>query len=122
MASCSLLIKPSAVRELEELPAKDRHRIIAHIQGLAGQMFIQFALVVIFSIAISLLDALTVVPMLASRLIKEEQVEEWGDPWVHGITANKNVIDTYIQYNVEQGHLKSPLSYEQLFAASTLDT
>ena len=37
MASYSLLIKPSAVRELEELPAKDRHRIIARIQGLAGQ-------------------------------------------------------------------------------------
>src|SRR5205823_7269110 len=46
------------------------------IQGLAGQMFIQFALVVIFSIAISLLDALTVVPMLASRLIKEEEVAQ----------------------------------------------
>jgi HAE1 family hydrophobic/amphiphilic exporter-1 len=45
------------------------------IQGLAGQMFTQFALVVIFSMAISLLDALTVVPMLASRLIKEEEVE-----------------------------------------------
>src|SRR5213079_3402209 len=51
------------------------------IQGLAGQMFIQFALVVIFSIAISLLDALTVVPMLASRLIKEEQVEEEADEY-----------------------------------------
>lgn len=37
MASCSLLIKPSAVRELEELPAKGRHRIIARIQRLAGQ-------------------------------------------------------------------------------------
>src|SRR5437773_2252585 len=60
--------------------------------------------------------------VLYFRERKEEQVEEWGDPWVHGITANKNVIDTYIQYNVEQGHLKSPLSYEQLFAASTLDT
>jgi len=32
-----LLIKPSAVRELEELPAKGRHRIIARIQRLAGQ-------------------------------------------------------------------------------------
>ncbi|HLK61369.1 MAG TPA: efflux RND transporter permease subunit, partial [Chthonomonadaceae bacterium] len=49
------------------------------IQGLAGQMFVQFALVVIFSIAISLLDALTVVPMLASRFISEEQVEEEAD-------------------------------------------
>ena len=37
MASYSLLIKRSAARELEELPAKDRHRIIARIQGLAGQ-------------------------------------------------------------------------------------
>lgn len=46
------------------------------IQGQAGQMFTQFALVVIFSIAVSLLDATTVVPMLASRLIKEEEIEE----------------------------------------------
>lgn len=45
------------------------------IRGQSGQMFTQFAFVVIFSIAISLLDAITVVPMLASRLIKEEEVE-----------------------------------------------
>jgi len=53
------------------------------IQGLAGQMFTQFALVVIFSMAISLLDALTVVPMLASRLIKEEEVEEEAEEYKH---------------------------------------
>lgn len=46
------------------------------IKGQAGQMFTQFALVVIFSIAVSLLDALTVVPMLASRLIKGEAHRE----------------------------------------------
>jgi HAE1 family hydrophobic/amphiphilic exporter-1 len=46
------------------------------IQGQSGQMFTQFALVVIFSIGISLLDALTVVPMLASRLIRSEQIEQ----------------------------------------------
>src|SRR5579871_3941361 len=46
------------------------------LQGQSGQMFSQFALVVIFSIAVSLLDAITVVPMLASRLIKQEEVEE----------------------------------------------
>ncbi len=46
------------------------------IKGQSGQLFTQFALVVIFSIAISLLDALTVVPMLASRLIKEDEIEE----------------------------------------------
>ncbi len=46
------------------------------IKGQAGQMFTQFALVVIFSIGVSLLDAMTVVPMLASRLIKGEAHHE----------------------------------------------
>lgn len=46
------------------------------IKGQAGQMFTQFALVVIFSIAVSLLDATTVVPMLASRLIQGETHSE----------------------------------------------
>ncbi|MBC7527876.1 MAG: efflux RND transporter permease subunit [Chthonomonadaceae bacterium] len=45
------------------------------IKGQSGQLFTQFALVVIFSIGISLLDALTVVPMLASRLIKQDQID-----------------------------------------------
>lgn len=53
------------------------------IKGQAGQMFTQFALVVIFSISVSLLDATTVVPMLASRIIKEHTDEParapgWG--------------------------------------------
>ncbi len=39
------------------------------IKGQAGQMYTQFALVVIFSLAVSLLDAMTVVPMLAARFI-----------------------------------------------------
>ena len=50
------------------------------IKGQSGQMFTQFALVVIFSLAVSLLDATTVVPMLAARLIPEEEmrVDEEG--------------------------------------------
>jgi HAE1 family hydrophobic/amphiphilic exporter-1 len=46
------------------------------IKGQAGQMFLQFALVVIFSISISLLDATTVVPMLASRFISAKDSHE----------------------------------------------
>lgn len=45
------------------------------LKGQSGQLFTQFALVVIFSIAVSLLDATTVVPMLASRLIKTAEIE-----------------------------------------------
>jgi len=46
------------------------------IKGQAGQMFTQFALVVVFSLAVSLLDAMTVVPMLATRLIHGEAHRE----------------------------------------------
>jgi len=42
------------------------------IKGQAGQMYTQFALVVIFSLAVSLLDAVTVVPMLVTRLVRGE--------------------------------------------------
>ena len=35
MASYKLLIKPSAARELEALPARNRSRIVAKIQGLS---------------------------------------------------------------------------------------
>ena len=37
MASYSLLIKPSAAKELEGLPKKDRNRVVGRIQGLAGE-------------------------------------------------------------------------------------
>lgn len=36
MGSYKLLIKPSAVREIEDLPKKDRLRVIRRIQALAG--------------------------------------------------------------------------------------
>ncbi|RYG30123.1 efflux RND transporter permease subunit, partial [bacterium] len=50
------------------------------VQGQSGQTFTQFALVVIFSIAISLIDAVSVVPMLASRFIKEDEIEALEHP------------------------------------------
>ena len=37
MASYRLLIKPSAVKELEGLPVKDRRRVVARMQGLSDQ-------------------------------------------------------------------------------------
>ena len=35
MASCSVLIKPSAAKELEAIPRKDRLRIVTRIRALA---------------------------------------------------------------------------------------
>ena len=59
------------------------------VKGQSGQMFSQFALVVIFSIAVSLLDATTVVPMLASRLIREDEVLEEAHPELRDLHGKK---------------------------------
>jgi mRNA interferase RelE/StbE len=37
VANYDLRIKPSAVKELEDLQAKDRRRIVSQIQNLAGE-------------------------------------------------------------------------------------
>ena len=52
----------------------------------------------------------------------KEQIAVWGDPWKYGLKANRSTIDTFIKYNVEQGMIRSQLSYADIFAAGTLDT
>jgi 4,5-dihydroxyphthalate decarboxylase len=52
----------------------------------------------------------------------KEQKAAWGDPWKYGIKANKTTIDAFIKYNVEQGMIRSKPSYDDIFAAGTLDT
>ena len=59
------------------------------IPGQTGQMFKQFALVVIVSMAFSLLDALTGVPMLCSQFIRveEKSAEEQPGFWDRTFTT-----------------------------------
>lgn len=59
------------------------------IKGQAGQTFTQFALVVVFALAISLLDAITVVPMLASRMVREDHVLEEAHPELRELHGHK---------------------------------
>jgi 4,5-dihydroxyphthalate decarboxylase len=57
---------------------------------------------------------------LRERLL--EQQRDWGDPFQHGITPNKSTIDTFVSNCQEQGTVKGQYGYDQIFAASTLDT
>ncbi|MPZ13083.1 MAG: hypothetical protein GEU73_01425 [Chloroflexi bacterium] len=57
---------------------------------------------------------------LRERLL--EQMRDWDDPFQHGITPNKNTIDTFFAYSTEMGIVKNSYGYEQVFASSTLDT
>lgn len=52
----------------------------------------------------------------------KEQQDLWGDPCVYGVKANRPMIDAFLRYNHEQGATRSLLSYEQIFAAGTLDS
>jgi 4,5-dihydroxyphthalate decarboxylase len=52
----------------------------------------------------------------------KEQQARWGEPWQYGLAANKSTIDTFFQFNVEQGMVRAAPSYDQVFARSTLET
>lgn len=52
----------------------------------------------------------------------KEQIQTWGDPWAYGIKANRNTIDRFIKYNADQSMIREAPSYEEIFAAGTLDT
>jgi len=52
----------------------------------------------------------------------KDQQAAWGDPYAHGLAANKAALDAFFGYNVEQGMVRQALSYEQVFAPGTLDT
>lgn len=66
------------------------------IKGQSGQIFTQLALVVIFSLAVSLLDATTVVPMLASRVIKRSEVEELEHPGLRAERGKKTTPASWL--------------------------
>ncbi|MBC8143739.1 MAG: efflux RND transporter permease subunit [Armatimonadetes bacterium] len=65
------------------------------IRGQAGQMFTQLALVVIFSIAVSLLDAVTVVPMLASRFIESKAYQGGQD---EALKNDKSLLGRFFRF------------------------
>ncbi len=51
-----------------------------------------------------------------------DQLAEMGDMYPMGIKANRNTIDWFLDFNLEQGLTQQRMTYEQLFAPETLDT
>jgi 4,5-dihydroxyphthalate decarboxylase len=60
--------------------------------------------------------------VLYQREIMMEQKDKWGDPFEYGLSANRRMLETFFQYNVEQGNVRRMPSFEEVFAPSTLDT
>jgi HAE1 family hydrophobic/amphiphilic exporter-1 len=57
---------------------------LVFVRGMAGQMYRQFALAVVYSIGMSLIMALTVVPMMASRIVRQDNTAEGEGPTATG--------------------------------------
>ncbi len=55
---------------------------IAFMEGIVGRFFFQYGLAIVFSVSVSLLVALTLTPMLASRLLR---AGDHGSSWLQGI-------------------------------------
>lgn len=52
----------------------------------------------------------------------KEQMNDWGDPWKYGMRANRDTIETFNRYNLEQGLVRSEIPLKDQFAESTLET
>ncbi|WP_433749109.1 efflux RND transporter permease subunit [Falsibacillus pallidus] len=78
---------------------------VVFITGLIGQLFTQFALTISFSLFASLIVALTVIPMMASRWLKPQSVKR-----VEGRSRSKwmNVVDRSIRWTLN--HRKTILA------------
>lgn len=59
---------------------------------------------------------------IGNRELMRDQQREWGDAWRHGVSANKNTVETFLDYCYEQGMTKGRMKAEQVFAKETLDT
>lgn len=60
--------------------------------------------------------------VMDARELVREQLKDMGDIYKHGITANKNSIDMMLDFYYDHGQTKRRLSFEDVFAATTLDT
>lgn len=83
---------------------------IMFTNGITGMMFKELSMTVIFSLVASLVIALTLIPMLSSKLLKEEQIVEGAD-----IVRKTNVF-TKIGGVFERGFIFVETRYKKILA------
>jgi 4,5-dihydroxyphthalate decarboxylase len=55
------------------------------------------------------------------QLVEEERAAFGRDPWENGVAANRANLERFIGYSHEQGLIRTGMTVESLFAASTLE-
>ena len=90
--------------------------------GLAKKLYDAFEASKDMAIDDMLGDASGYSMLLGTREMMRDQLAEMGDMYPMGIKANRNTIDWFLDFNLEQGLTKERLTYDQVFAADTLET
>ena len=90
--------------------------------GLARRLYDAFEASKDTAIDDMLGDATGYSMLLGQRELMRDQLRDLGDMYPMGIQANRNTIDWFLDFNLEQGLTRERLSYEQVFAGDTLDT
>ncbi len=75
---------------------------IMFLQGITGRLFVEFGVVIAGSVIISSFVALTLTPMLSSRILKQKEKHSWfyykTEPFFKWMeTSYKNTLDSFMQ-------------------------
>ena len=75
---------------------------IMFLQGITGRLFVEFGVVIAGSVIISSFVALTLTPMLSSRILKSKEKHSWfynkTEPFFKGLElAYKNSLDSFME-------------------------
>ena len=70
----------------------------------------------------ALCDATSYSLKMEIRELLRDEVREFGEIYVHGLSKNTTVVDLFLQYCHEQGVTSRRLDVEHVFARSTLNT
>jgi 4,5-dihydroxyphthalate decarboxylase len=89
---------------------------------LARRLYDGFARSKELALSDALGDGTSYSMLVHAREAIRDQLAHWGDVYPFGIEANRNTIDWFLDFNLDQGLTKERMSYAQIFAASTLDT
>jgi len=90
--------------------------------GLARKLYDAFARSSEIALTDAQGDGTSYSLLMDMREILQEQLREFGYLYSQGIKANRNTIDTFLDYCYEQGVTGKRLTDHDFFAAGTLDT
>ncbi|MBL4679296.1 MAG: efflux RND transporter permease subunit [Pseudomonadales bacterium] len=88
---------------------------IAFMEGIVGRFFFQYGLTIVFSVTVSLLVAITLTPMLASKLLRNHAVPNFLQPINRFWDAVDRKYSTLVKYAVQYRYLVIVMAFGSVY-------